>query len=135
MAQVKWDAAVYVDDKANEAQKDALLNIFSGQAGGHPALLSSHVGNILGVKSASIEYKAQGKNRSLKIDNIAEAEIEAISGQGGAEVSISNHLLCIAPGYPAVAAKSKRLTLNDYGLSWNVSGKNGFYSPFSYSEA
>jgi hypothetical protein len=135
MAQVKWDAAVYVDDKANEAQKDALLNIFSGQAGGHPALLSSHVGNILGVKSASIEYKAQGKNRSLKIDNIAEAEIEAISGQGGAEVSISNHPLCIAPGYPAVAAKSKRLTLNDYGLSWNVSGKNGFYSPFSYSEA
>jgi hypothetical protein len=132
MAKVKWDAAVYLDDKANEAQRDALLNIFSGQAGGHPAVLASHVGNILGVKSASIEYQVHGKRRSLNIDNFAAAEIEAIDGQGGAEVTVTNHPLCIAPSYPAVASKSKLLTFNDHGLSWNISEKNGFYSPFSY---
>lgn len=133
MAQVKWNAAVYLDGKANEAQKDALLKIFSGQVGGHPALLASHVGNILGVKSVPIDYQAQGKRRSLRLGDVAEAEIEAIDGQGGAEVTVTNHPLCIAPGYSAVTAKSKRLTLNDHGLNWNISEKNGFYSPFSYA--
>ena len=66
---------------------------------------------------------------------MAEAEIEAIEGQGGAEVTISNHPLCVAPGYPAVAAKSKRLSYKDHGLEWELSEKNGFFSPFSYEAA
>ena len=133
MVEVKWNAAVYLDDSANEAQKEALLKIFSGQAGGHPAVLASHVGNILGVKNVPIDYQAQGRHRSLRVGDVAEAEIDAIAGQGGAEVTVTNHPLCIAPGYPAVTAKSKRLTFDDHGLHWNISGKNGFYSPFSYA--
>lgn len=132
MLQVKWNVAVYLDDKANEAQKDALLKIFSGQAGGHPSLLASHIGNVLGVRNVAIDYHAQGKRRSLRIGNVAEAEIEAIEGQGGAEVTVTNHPLCIAPGHAAVTARSKRLRFNDHELNWDISDKNGFYSPFSY---
>jgi hypothetical protein len=132
MLQVKWNAAVYLDERASEAQKDALIQIFSGQAGGHTATLASFVGQILGVKSVAIDYRAVGKQRSLRIPNVAEAEIEALVGQGGAEVTISNHPVCVAPGYPAVAAKSKRLSYHDHGFQWDVSEKNGFYSPFAY---
>ena len=132
MLQVKWNVAVYLDDKANEAQKDALLKIFSGQAGGHPSLLAAHIGNVLGVKSVEIDYQAQGKRRSMSVGNVAEAEIEAIDGQGGAEVTVTNHPLCIAPGHSAVVAKSNRLLFNDHEFNWDISGKNGFYSPFSY---
>ena len=132
MLEVKWNAAVYLDDKANEAQKDALLKIFSGQAGGHPSLLAAHIGTVLGVKSVAIDYQAHGKKRSLRINDVAEAEIEAIDGQGGAEITVTNHPLCVAPGYSAVTAKSNRLLFNDHGLNWDISDKNGFYSPFSY---
>ena len=132
MLEVKWNAAVYLDEKANEAQKDALLKIFSGQAGGHPSLLAAHIGNVLGVRSVAIDYQAQGKKRSLRINDIAEAEIEAIEGQGGSEVTVTNHPLCVAPGHSAVTARSKRLLFNDHDLSWDISDKNGFYSPFSY---
>jgi hypothetical protein len=90
------------------------------------------VGEILGVKSVAIDYRAEGKQRSLRIPNLAEAEIEALAGQGGAEVMVSNHPVCVAPGYAAVVAKSKRLSYNDHGFHWEVSGKNGYYSPFSY---
>jgi hypothetical protein len=133
MMEVKWDAVVYVDDRASEEQKNALLTIFSGQAGGHPARLASHVGNMLGVKSVALDYQAEGRKRSIKIGDVAEAEIEGISGQGGEEVTVTNHALCIAPGYPAVAAKSKHASVNDEGLALNISDKNGFYSPFTYS--
>lgn len=132
MAEVKWRAALYFDRKASEKQKDALTRIFTGQAGGHPGMLVSHVGEVLGIQHVPIEYTANGKKRSLKIGDVGETQIEAIEGQGGAEVTIDNHPLAIAPGYKAVVAKSKKLTYHDHGLQWEISGKNGFYSPFSY---
>src|SRR5215475_8064589 len=88
MAQVKWKAALYVDDKANAAQQQALTQIFTGQAGGHPGMLVSHVGEVLGIKSVAIDYHAEGKRRRLRLADIAEAEIEALAGQGEADVTI-----------------------------------------------
>jgi hypothetical protein len=132
MAEVKWRAALYFDRNASEKQKDALTKIFTGQAGGHPGMLVSHVGEVLGIQHVPIEYAAKGKKRSLKIGDVGETQIEAIEGQGGADVTIDNHPLAIAPGYKAVVAKSKKLTYQDHGLHWEISGKNGFYSPFSY---
>jgi hypothetical protein len=132
MAQVKWKAALYVDATANEAQQQALTQIFTGQAGGHPARLVSHVGEVLGIKSVAIDYHAEEKRRRMRLADIAEAEIEALAGQGGADITINNHPLCIAPGHPAVVAKSQRLRYRDHGLQWELSEKNGYYSPFTY---
>jgi hypothetical protein len=132
MAEVKWRAALYFDRNVSEKQKDALTKIFTGQAGGHPGMLVSHVGEVLGIKHVPIEYATDGKKRSLKIGDVGEMQIEAIEGQGGSDVTIDNHPLTIAPGYKAVAAKSKMLKYRDHGLHWEITGKNGFYSPFSY---
>jgi len=133
MVEVKWQAAVYFDDSATDSQKNALMQIFTGQAGGHPGMLVSHIGEVLGVSNLPMTYKAEGKQRSLHIAGVAEAEIEAMSqGQGGADITIDNHPLCIAPGYAAVVSKSKKVTYQDHGLDWEFSGKNGFYSPFIY---
>jgi hypothetical protein len=132
MAQVKWRAALYIDRNASEKQKDALTRIFTGQEGGHPGMLVSHVGDVLGIKHVPIEFTAAGKRRTLKIADVGLAEMEAIEGQGGAEVTIEGHPLCIAPGYKAVVAKSGKLNYQDHGLKFEISGKNGFFSPFSY---
>jgi hypothetical protein len=135
MAQVKWVAALYLDERATKEQKNALTQIFSGQAGGHPAALASFIGEVKGIKSAAIDYQAAGKKRSIRIAGVAEAEIEGLAGQGDADITIGNHPLAIAPGNAAVVSKSKRLSYRDYGFHWELSGKNGFYSPFTYSGA
>jgi len=123
MAAVKWTAAVYFDDSASDSQKDALMQIFTGQAGGHPGRLVSHIGDVLGVSSLPMTYRAEGKQRSLKIEGGAEAEIEALStGQGGADITVENHPLCIAPGHKAVVSKSKQITYKDHGFDWQFSG-------------
>jgi hypothetical protein len=132
MLQVKWQAALYLDEKASDAQKNALTQIFGGQAGGHPAVLASFVGQVLGVSSKKLDYKANGKKRSLEIAGVSMVEIEAIEGQGGAEVTLNNVPLTVVPGFPAVQSKSKQLSYHDYGMNWEISGKNGFYSPFAY---
>ena len=63
---------------------------------------------------------------------MASALIEGMDGQGGEEVTVNNHPVAVAPGFPAVAAKSEKLRYQDYGFNWELSGKNGFYSPFAY---
>ncbi len=132
MHEVPWKAALYIDARATEAQKNGLLTIFSGQGGGHPARLAGHIGEVLGVASVPIEFEKNGKHRRLKVGEVADVEIEALAGAGGAEVTIAGHPLCIAPGYPAVVAKSKGLRYEHHGYKWILSDRNGLYSPFSY---
>jgi hypothetical protein len=132
MEQGKWKVALYVDEKANQEQNDSLTQIYGGQAGGHFATLGALIEAVVGVSSVPIDYQAEGKRRSLRIPNVADAEIEALTGQGGADVNISNHPLAVAPGQTVVAARSKKASYSDHGLQLEVSGKNGFYSPFVY---
>jgi hypothetical protein len=132
MMEVKWRVALYVDEKANQSQQDALTQIFSGQAGGHLAGLAPLIGEVLGVKTAPIEFRSEGKRRSLRLGAVAEMEIEGIPGQEGGDATISGHPFAPVPGFPAVVAKSKQMKFSDYGLNWEVSNKNGFFSPFVY---
>jgi hypothetical protein len=135
MTQGKWNVALYIDERANEGQRQALTQIFGGQAGGEPAALAPLIGKVLGVTPVRIDYEAKGRRRSLHIPKIAEMEIEALDGQGGREVTLENVPLTAVPNQTTVVAKSKRLTFHDHGENWDVSNKNGFYSPFSFRGA
>jgi hypothetical protein len=132
MLQVKWKVALYVDERGNQAQQDALTRIFSGQAGGHLAAVAPLIGEVLGVKAAPIEYRSEGKRRTLRLGKVADAEIEGLPGQDGGDVTIGNHPFTAVPGFPAVVAKSNHMRFSDYGLECEVSSKNGFFSPFAY---
>ena len=78
----KWKIALYLDEKANDNQKDALTKIFTGQAGGEFfAEIFPLVGEILGIKSVPIEFKIEDKKRrQIKIPSIVEMEIEGLTG-------------------------------------------------------
>ena len=132
MLQTKWKVALYVDERADAKQQDALTKIFSGAAGDHLAALVPLIGEVLGVKSAAIDYRIEGKQRSLTIPQVAQMEIEALAGQGGEDVTLSNIPFTPVPGYPTVVCQSKRLSFHDHGFDVEISKKNGFYSPFSY---
>ena len=132
MARVPWTVALYLDERADGKQADALTRIFTGQLGGHPERLASHIGNVLGITSTAIDFKADGRRRSLRIGDVGTVEIEGVDGQQGDPVTVAGHPLCIAPGYPAVVARSTHLSYHDHGLDWELSEKNGFFSPFAY---
>jgi hypothetical protein len=132
MTQVKWKAALYLDERAGKAQREALTKIFGGQAGGHFAAIAALIGEVLGVKSARIEIESAGRRRAVRVGGVAQAEIEGLRGPGGEEPTIHGLLLYGAADAPAVVARSKKMTFKDYGFSWNLSGKNGFISAFSY---
>ena len=127
-----WRVALYLDERASAEQKEALTAIFGGQAGGHPALLGKHIGEVMGVSETDIDYKREGKRHSLRIGTAGSADIEAVPGQDGSDVTIEGHPLAVGPGFPMVVAKSQKASYKDQGYDWTISDRNGFYSRFSY---
>ena len=131
----KWKIALYLDEKANNDQKEALTKIFTGQVGGEFfAEMLSRVGEILGTRSVPIEFNIEGKKkRKIKIPSIAEMEIEGLAGSNpDIEPKVVNPAFSNTPGIDPIIARSTRHTYNDHGLEWDNSGKNAFYSRFAY---
>lgn len=132
MIEGNWQAALYVDEQADDAQFDAITQIFSGQHGGHPAFLMSFVSEILGSTKIEIDYHEEGNKRRLIIPGIAQAEIEGIQGIKGGNATIDNPPLCVVTSHPAVVARSTHYHYQDYDKAWQFTERNGFYSPFIY---
>jgi hypothetical protein len=51
-----WRAVVFVDDKASAAQEAAILEVYSGKAGGPIAELVKLVGEVVAVRRAPIAF-------------------------------------------------------------------------------
>ena len=129
----KWIAALYLDERATPEQAEALGKIFSGQAGGHPAVLAGFIGEVKGVRSAPIHFETKGRWRRVRVPTILDMEIEGVQGmQPDQEARIVNPSLGVTPGFDLIVAKSTKLTYTDHGFDWDNTGKNGFYSRFSY---
>lgn len=133
MAEGSWKVVLYVDERADEAQRQALGGIFGGQFGGHPALLTSFIGEVLGVEYLPIRYESGQGLRGFSVGQVAAARISAMEGQEGSEVQILNHPMAVAPGQPLTVAKSDTLKHEAYGLSFEFRDRMAFYSPFNYS--
>jgi hypothetical protein len=133
MLKTKWKVALYVDDRASKGQAEAIAQIFSGKAGGIVEKLAGFIGEFAGMRSVPIQFRIEGRKRSIRVGDLAEADIQAIDGADGGETKLHNPPLNLAPGEPLVVARSKRYRFADYGMSVEVSNKNGFYAPFTYT--
>ncbi len=134
MIQGNWSVAAYIDERANEAQRQALGAIFSGTAGGPLAALAPLISTNLGAKFVPITYAAAGKTRSVTIPNVLAMNVEGTSGANQAEPMYLDNI-----GHPAATrlalAKGTRTTYTDHGMSWDNSGKNGHYAPIRWSNS
>lgn len=130
----KWKAALYLDETASKAQSDALGTIFSGQAGGFFGVVAGLIGELAGVRSVPIKFEVDGKKRSLQVPSAIDITVEGIEGADKSQgTTLTNAPMLVAPGFPAVIAKSTKNSYNDHGMKWDNSGKNGLYSKFAYS--
>ncbi|TXL23193.1 hypothetical protein BMR03_03585 [Methylococcaceae bacterium HT2] len=132
MKEGNWQAALYIDEQADDVQFEAITQIFSGQQGGHLAILMGFVSDVLGIKKVKIDYQEDGNKRFMSIPGIAQAEIEGIQGITGAESSISNPPLCVVSSHPSTVAKSRQYQYQDFDKNWQFSDRNGYYSDFIY---
>ena len=85
----------------------------------------------MGIKSVPKQVVAEGKRRKLKVLVLLENEIEGVRQQSKRK-SVQLMRFTIAPGYDPIMHTINKHIYNDYGLEWDNSGRNGFYSRLKY---
>ncbi len=134
MIEGNWSVALYVDERADERQREALQAIFAGQAGGTMGNFAPLISEVLGVKAVPITYRTEGKRRSVEIPGIMTMAVHPVASAMGEDkelVAINAHPF--APEGVAMAVGEQGSTWADYGLRWDNSGKNGHYAPIRWS--
>ena len=72
-------ARIFIDEKADPAQRDALLQIASGKAGGIPfEIVAGTFSKILDPLFVPLRFVFNGRNSSLQIDNSLTVVLEPI---------------------------------------------------------
>jgi hypothetical protein len=122
-----------VDERANEAQREAMGAILSGGEGGPMAAFAPLVGEILGMKFVPINFAIDGKHRSVEIPNVASMAVTGVPSMKPDEVVWTEAGHPFAPDKLALATGDVGSIFTDYGMRWDNSGKNGHFAPISWS--
>ncbi len=129
----KIEGGLYIDEKANKAQRDALAAIITDQLG---ALF----GKMSGPKYVPISF---GKNManaegladeySVEIPNILTLKISAIKDEKGKRTGRINVPMMFVPVQYQAKASAHMYNDKEWATSWDLAGRNGFYGQFVFA--
>lgn len=137
MADGNWTVGLIVDERASDAQRDAIGAIASGSGGGPMAALGPLVGTFAGIEQRPIRFEKNGMTRSVAIPNVLEQSVAGVAGAADPDrpLVIDN---TIHPANPSLAlAKATRSHFHAFNIDWDDdSGRtNGHFAPFSWKPA
>ena len=135
MSDGNWTAVIYLDERAGEQQREALRAIVSGDAGGGFGRRKALIGTLLATRTAPIAYEVKDRGRSVSIPDGLELEVEGVRGsRPDEEVQLVNDPRAAERGgNPRTIARSLVYRHTQEGLSWDNSGKTGYYAPVEMS--
>lgn len=123
MARGNWTVALWIDERATDAQFKALETILSGKGKGSTNIFSIVVGTYLGAERAPVSYETDGQKRRLTVPKKIMGEIQPIAGaKSGEAVVISNSQYWIAPDI--VVAEATQSRVRAFGRVWDFTGRS-----------
>jgi len=137
MAKGNWSVGVIVDERASAPQRDAIVGIASGAAGGPMAALSGLVGKFLGDEAAPIDCRRDGLSWSVN----ASGKIRLMGKAALGLNPDADPMQLKNTGHPAAdtfnLARAMDSSVSALGVSWSdASGRNNAqYAPFAWRSA
>jgi hypothetical protein len=142
--ETKFDGAFYIDELANEKQREALKMIFTGKAGGFMAELAKLMGEVKGPDYAPIKFDiAEDLSYwSAEIPGKVLAKAEALTGPttppGRRVQTINPPGSEVGPGAAgAVATWGKaaedKVNATEVGFKWERKGNSSKQIPFEWN--
>jgi hypothetical protein len=138
-AGAKADMAMFVDERADDDQREALQAIWSGQAGGWPAYFGEMIGNMRGMEFAQIDFEIGDDLGAWRVEIPGKllGEAEALTGPTapeGARVQVHNAPGAeVGPGQVATWGTATTDRADAFDFSWERSGKSSKHFPFDWS--
>jgi hypothetical protein len=133
-----WEVVAFVDERGTEEQRNAMIEAFTGKLGGPLAdLWEALIGEVKGVEFMPISHHVEGGKGVLRIGDVVETEMEPYRGPDGSITTLQNSVFSTVPGSPAWIAKAgvNRVNLDQYGMSWEYSGRNAIQSEWKMEHA
>ncbi|HET6725443.1 MAG TPA: DUF1326 domain-containing protein [Gammaproteobacteria bacterium] len=123
-----WRVILYVDDRADAEQRQALENIFLGRAGGTPAKsYGPAINEIQAIKQARIELDHTRGRERFKVEPFVEAATAE-------PFPTAEPISCGIPGHdhPGQELVATHMRVSDGTFDWTVKGRCGFATEFDY---
>lgn len=131
MADGDWREAIYLDERCDDAQGRALESLFKGEAGGTWATLAEFVTDWQETQRAAIDYRDEGKRKTMRIEGMMETTVEAIrSHDKVGEVRLENvHNQIHAPSQALALGTTQ---FSDRGMVLDTERTHAIYSKFEW---
>lgn len=137
-AGAKASMAMFIDERANPKQREALQAIFGGKAGGWPAGFAQNIAEVRGMEFAPIEVEIAHDLSTWRasIPGRAEAKAEALTGPttppGKRVQTINPPGSEVGPGGVATWAASTVDRADAFGFKWNRRGQSSKHIAFNW---
>jgi len=124
-------AQLFITNRANEEQRQALINIYSGQAKGDGpfALFAGTFKYFLEPQIVDIKVNLSGKKSSFSVPGVMDVQTEGFTNPVTGEDQDTK--IQLPKGFIfklAEAAKSKIMHITTQSLNFDHSGQNAFYA-------
>ncbi|GEL17393.1 DUF1326 domain-containing protein [Pseudonocardia asaccharolytica] len=127
--------AVIIDERADDAQQGALVEAFTGKAGGPLADLAALVSEVVGVIRTPIEFDVDKGTGSFTVQGVFEGDVRGFTAPDGTPTTLSHAVMGSLVGTPAYPGKVARHEVTDaeYGLQFK--GRQATQTEFHYVAA
>jgi hypothetical protein len=138
-AGAKATMGIFIDERADERQREALQMIFGGQAGGWPGEFAQVIGEVRGIEYAPIEFEVAGDLASWRaaIPGKVAASAEALTGpttRPGQRVQVHNPPGSeVGPGAVATQGRATADRATAFGFRWERAGRSSKHMRFDWS--
>jgi hypothetical protein len=137
-AGAKAAMGIFLDERADPKQREALQMIFEGQAGGWPGEFAKNVAEMRGFEFAPIEVEIAGDLATWRaaIPGRVEARAEALTGPttppGKRVQTVNPPGSEVGPGGVATWGIAKVDRADSFGFKWNRTGQSSKHIPFTW---
>jgi hypothetical protein len=126
---------IFVDEKASPAQRDALLQIASGKAGGLPfEIIATTFSKILEPRFVAFQFNGNGRNSGVKMGDAVTASLAPIKNpvtQEPESVRVDHATGFMFQQAECVSAEEMHVKAGELNFSWPK--KAGFISHVKYA--
>jgi hypothetical protein len=135
----KASMAMFIDEQADERQREALQLIFGGRVGGWPAIMATFIGDVRGMEFARIDFHVDDDLASWRaeIPGKLTSSAEALGGPTtppGKRVQVHNAGGSeTGPGGVATYGKATADRADAFGFKWDRTGRSSKHIPFDWS--
>jgi hypothetical protein len=131
--QGNWRVIMFIDGNATDEQQEALLEVFTGRAGGPVADFAGLVGEVVDVRRVPITFDlSEGSGRFEA--GAVRAEVEALVGATGKPTLLVDTAFSTIPGSPAHVSRSTSYHVDApaLGMGFDISDRNAVHGRFCF---